>query len=106
MSHAAHSEGGSDEEEEFLRVFQLIDTQRSGRISEAALAQALLSTSLLDEAQSRVAAAEAVRDGRVVDVAAFGEAIRQVVEDAKTNAMEGSSVKRPNALPSIGSALL
>lgn len=44
------SNEGMEEEEEMLNVFQLIDHQRRGTITEPALAQALLSTSLIDDA--------------------------------------------------------
>lgn len=90
-------------------VFQLIDHQRRGVISEAALAQALLSTSLLDDAQCRSHAAEAGRDGRPLDLKAFRDALQYAVDTAaRTQAQNqgGGKGKRGLAGPSIGSALL
>ena len=47
-----------EEWEDVQGVFALIDHQHKGSITEAALAQALLSTSLLDEAGSRARAGQ------------------------------------------------
>jgi hypothetical protein len=98
-----------EEDEEVHGVFQLIDHQRRGTISEAALAQALLSTSLLDDAQCRAKAAEAGRDGRPVDLVSFRAALQDAVDTAarsQAQAQSGGKAKRGLAGPSIGSALL
>ena len=107
---------GLEEEEELQGVFQLIDHQRRGTVTEAALAQALLSTSLVDDKQARGRAAEAARDGRPLDLAAFRDALEQVVEMAQRKHLEsssgggggaGASKKASSPVgPSMGSALL
>uniref|UniRef100_A0A7S2GZT4 EF-hand domain-containing protein n=1 Tax=Haptolina brevifila TaxID=156173 RepID=A0A7S2GZT4_9EUKA len=95
------------ETEEVEMVFNLIDAKHYGHISEAALAQALLSTSLVDEGQARTKAADAVRDGRQVDVKVFRAALEEAVEEAQRALLEGtSSSKRTAAAPSMGSACL
>jgi len=95
-----------NEMEEVEMVFNLIDAKHYGHISEAALAQALLSTSLVDETQARSNAADAVRDGRQIDVAAFRAALQECVDEAQRQLMEGTSSKRATAAPSMGSACL
>ena len=94
-----------EEVEEVQGVFNLIDAKRYGHISEAALAQALLSTSLMDEAQARTKAADAVRDGRQVDVAAFRAALQDAVDGAQRQALSATGSKS-TAAPSMGAALL
>ena len=97
-----------EEEEEVRGVFQLIDHQRRGSISEAALAQALLSTSLLDDTQCRAQAAEAARDGRPIDLAAFRQALQDSVDFAARAQLESATGGKKRGLtgPSVGSALL
>ena len=98
-----------EEEEEVHGVFQLIDHQRRGTISEAALAQALLSTSLLDDTQCRARAAEIGRDGTPLDLAAFRTALQSAVETASQAQLETAAAGKKRqglAGPSVGSALL
>merc|ERR1719231_1156548 len=92
--------------EEVEMVFNHIDAKHYGHISEAALAQALLSTSLVDETQARAKAADAVRDGRQIDVNAFRAALQECVDEAQRALLEGTSSKRAAASPSMGSACL
>ena len=98
----------AEEEEDVHGVFQLIDHQRRGELTEAALAQALLSTSLLDEAQSRAMAARAVSDGKPLDVGVFRDCLQEAVNMTARAFLESSSGHRraAAATPSIGSALL
>ena len=49
MQLAPDDQSAQEEMEELQGVFRLIDSQRKGAISEAALAQALLSTMMVDE---------------------------------------------------------
>jgi len=96
-----------EEEEELQQVFQLIDNTRRGTISEAALAQALLSTMMVDETQARALAANAVKEGRSVDINAFAACIHEAVERAKANALASTagSKKAPPRF-TTGAALL
>jgi len=60
----------------------------------------------MDEAQARTKAADAVRDGRQVDVNAFRAALQECVDEAQQALLEGTSSKRAAASPSMGSACL
>lgn len=94
-----------EEWEDVQGVFALIDHQRKGSVSEAALAQALLSTSLLDEAGSRASAAQASAEGKPLDAAVFKQCLQDAVQDTTRGRLE-SSKRSTAATPSIGSALL
>ena len=94
-----------EEWEDVQGVFSLIDHHRKGSISEPALAQALLSTSLLDEAGSRARAAQASAGGKPLDAAAFKVCLVDAIVD-KTRSGLQSSKRSTTAAPSIGSALL
>ena len=78
----------SEEREEAGRVFALIDHERQGVISEAALAQALLSTQLCNESQARMTASDACRDGSPLR-AALSDALLPGVRQLRLAAAEG-----------------
>ena len=71
-------------------VFRLIDMNNRGVISQAALAQALLSTSLLEEAQCRELAAEPEQNGQPLDEAAFHRALSSAVQAAGRAQLEST----------------
>jgi len=107
MSLSPDDQTAQEEMEELSGVFSLIDSQRKGQISEAALAQALLSTMMVDETAARAMASDAVKEGRPVDIAAFGAAMRACVDRAKASSLASSagSKKAPPA-HTVGAALL
>lgn len=107
MQLAPDDQSAQEEMEELQGVFRLIDSQRKGAISEAALAQALLSTMMVDEMQARAMAADAVKEGREVDLHAFGNAMRAAVDRAKANSL-ASLVGTKKAPPrhTTGAALI
>ena len=88
------------------QVFDLIDHAKVGAITEAALAQALLQTSLLDEDQARATAADAVRDDRAIDSQSFYSVLSQVVTDKKAADAHASGKKPGAGSVTLGAALL
>ena len=103
----AGASAAAEEHEEFQAVFSLIDSNHQGFISEAALAQALLSTMMVDEAIARDMAARAAADGRKIDIDAFSSSIQEVLEHARSASL-ASSQGGKQATPSytVGTALL
>jgi len=73
----------ASEEECVAEVYRLIDTEVTGAISQAALAQALLSSKLVEETAARTIAAEGSSSGQKIDPAAFHKALLQALDDKK-----------------------
>ena len=86
------------------QVFGLIDHGNTNDIPEAALAQALLQTGLLDEHAARTTAAEAAKDGRQIDGEAFYDVMSHVVSDVKAADMQAVGKKTGGI--TLGAALL
>ncbi|KAL1522132.1 hypothetical protein AB1Y20_021773 [Prymnesium parvum] len=95
----------ADEDEEVREVFALIDHERNGVISQAALAQALLGSALLEAEQAREAAACAAVERELLDVDTFRACLVDAVAkcSAKASASAGAS---GGFKPSVGAGLL
>jgi len=80
----------ADEEEEIAEVFALIDHERNGVITQAALAQALLGSALLDEASAREAAACAAVERELLDVDTFRACLAEAVQKSASSTVHSS----------------
>ena len=106
MTSAEHEQIAAEEAEEAAEVFALIDYERNGVISQAALAQALLGSALLDETGARDASAAAAAQHNCLDVDAFRACLAEAVQKANASSMLQSEAKTGSAPASIGSGLL
>ena len=91
-----------DEEDEITQVFALIDHERQGSITQAALAQALFGSALYDQQGARSAASKAAADEEQLGVGAF----RACLVEAVTAAADNDSTAAGKPGPSIGTGLL